>query len=173
MSRKRKITRSYFIYLFVIVFLPLLFYQNLEKALFTSMPIKKCRKCLEINIVYFALAQFHLKKAMSQLLRFDIECWRSYRPFLFKQLQLIKIKSHHCCVTLLLLNAILYKMLSQWHHFQPQNHTVMASSLFICLYLSIKHWGLCCWKPPWLFHFFFECFFFILLLYVFPGIFKT
>ena len=33
------------------------------------------------------------------------------------------------------------------------------SSLFICLYLSIKRGGLCCWKPPWSFHFFFECFF--------------
>ena len=43
---------------------------------------------------------------MSQPLCFDIKYWGRYRPFLSKQSQLIKIKSHHCCVTLL--NAICY-----------------------------------------------------------------
>ena len=79
---------------------------------------------------------------MSQPPCMDIEYWRSYRPFLSKKLQLIKIKSHHYCVTLL--NDILCKKLSQWHHFQPQNHMVTAyiRMLIFINYLTVEDYYL-------------------------------
>ena len=57
----------------------------------------------------------------------------SYRQFLFRKLQLIKIKSHRYFVTLL--NAILYKKLSQWHGFQAHHSAVISTTcmlIYIC-----------------------------------------
>ena len=43
------------------------FYWNFKKKIFfTSTFIGKCHKCLERNLIYFFLAQFHSKKTMSQ-----------------------------------------------------------------------------------------------------------
>ena len=53
---------------------------------------------------------------MSQPPYFDIEYWRSYRLILSKKLQLIKIKSHYYCATLL--HVIPHKKLSDWHGFR-------------------------------------------------------
>ena len=83
------------------------FYQYFkEKIFFTSTSIGKCRKCLERNLVYFLLAEFHPKKAMSQPLCFDIEYWRSYRPFLSKKLQWNKIQSSFIVLLLKLYNLL-------------------------------------------------------------------
>ena len=100
----------------------------------------------KINSSPYALAQFQPKKAMCQSPCFDIEYWRSHRLFLSKKLQLIKIKSHHYCVTLL--NAIPYEKLSHWHGFQAQNHNFTASIHSIWSYLSTKSWVFRYWNPP-------------------------
>ena len=52
-----------------------------------KISIKKCRKCLEINLVYFALKIFYPKKAMSQAPCFNIEYSRSHRLFLSRKLK--------------------------------------------------------------------------------------
>ena len=97
--------------------------------------IENCLFFMKINSNPSVLTQFHPKHAMNQAPFYSIEYSGSCRPFLFRKSQLIK--SHHYCVTLM--NAILYKKLSQWHHFQPQNHTVMAS---IHMLVSIN----CMWR---------------------------
>ena len=53
--------------------------------------------------VWFVLAQFHQRKAMSQSLYFDIEYSRSYRqrPFLSRKLQWITIRDWRCVNTAL------------------------------------------------------------------------
>ena len=49
----------------------------------TSIRIRKCHKCLEINLVWFVWTQFHPKNAMSQSPFFDIDYSGSYRSFLY------------------------------------------------------------------------------------------
>ena len=61
--------------------------------IFTSTSIRKCHECLEINCVWFVLAQLHPKNAMSQPPFYKIDYSGSYRPFLFRKLQLIKYKT--------------------------------------------------------------------------------
>ena len=117
-----------------------------------------CLYCTKTQPVQVVLPQFYPTEAMSQPPCFDIEYWWRYRPFLSKQSQLIKIKSHHYCVTLL--NAISYEKLSQWHHFQTHHPPFILTIHIICLYLSSNRWGLCCWNPPSSCrHFFIEVFF--------------
>ena len=54
--------------------------------------IGKYHKCFKTNLVYFKLAQFHPKKAMSQPPCFNI----CYRPFLSRKLKWSKIQNIYC-----------------------------------------------------------------------------
>ena len=87
---------------------------NFKKNIYLKISIKKCRKCLEINLVYFVLAQLYPRKAMSQPSCFDIEYWKNYRPFLCKQSQLIKMKKCLHRITLFKSYSQCYKL----HHYQ-------------------------------------------------------
>ena len=50
--------------------------KNTETEIIFNDVIRKCHKCLKMNLVYFKLSQFCSIKAMSQSLFFEIEYWR-------------------------------------------------------------------------------------------------
>ena len=62
----------------------------------------------KIDPIYFDLTQFHPRNAMSQPPFYNIDYSGSYRLFQSKKLQLIKIKSHHYCVTLLKSTMVIF-----------------------------------------------------------------
>ena len=66
---------------------PVIFLGISKMIFFTDTSMGKCRKCLKINIVYFvlALAQIQPKNVLSQSSCFDIEYWRSHRPFMSRK----------------------------------------------------------------------------------------
>ena len=70
--------------------------RKLQKIYIYVPVIGKYHKCLKTNLVHFVLAQFHSKKAMSQPPCFDIEYWRSHRPFLSNKSQWSKIQNIYC-----------------------------------------------------------------------------
>ena len=122
---------------------PWSFIGNCKKTFYPCPSIRKCHKCLEINIVYFALVQFHSKKAMSQPPCFDIEYWRSYySPFLSRN----ENTNYLHRITLLI----------ECHIVLQKNKPVVAGTStvgFSChfdhsygiIYLSSAAWVLCCW----------------------------
>ena len=81
-------------------------------GIFTKFPTKyfirafhqKMPCCMTIHPIWFILTQFHPKKTMSPLLFFHIESWQSYRPFLSRKSQWMKIQKsiYLYCITLLL-----------------------------------------------------------------------
>ena len=76
-----------------------------KKHILQARPSKSAMsECLEINFIWFVLAQIHpkTKNAMSQLLFYDIDYSGSYKykSLLFRKLQLIKIQTIHYNVLL-------------------------------------------------------------------------
>ena len=87
-------------------------------------------RCLEINCVVSVLAQFYPKKT---------------------------IMSQNCALILNIEWATDYSCLENcsWSKSKVINRRIIRlRHLFICLYLSIKHWGLCCISRYYTFHYF-------------------
>ena len=92
-------------------------------------------KCSEINLVYFVLAEFYPKKAMSQPLCFDIGYWRSwcYRPFLSKTITVKENAKHlhYITITFLIMNKIIFCL----NFFQTHHPSVIST---IHMFISIN-----------------------------------
>ena len=77
---------------------------------------------MKTHLVYFVLSQFCPKNAMSQAhpVLYNIDYSGSYRPFLFRKLQLIKIKNNY-----------MYHCTTNRHHYITTNTNVICDSTLI------------------------------------------
>ena len=75
---------------------------------------------MELHLIYYALAQFYPRNTMRQFWFLYIEYERSYRPFLSRKLQWIKVQNIYTvyCFNCFVSNEIILQL----HGLQQKNH---------------------------------------------------